>query len=367
MSDRCGTGPRSDQSSRLQNPSPITHHSSLIIALFLSCVALGAVFWGLRQIDYPLIRHLRLVHIGWLERVGDLFGFFGSGEFLAVVVGTLFVLGWWRSWPTVRRTGFEGIVAHAASSVVAQTLKHLIGRPRPRMAHGDAFAVGPSFQSGLDSFPSGHSTASFAVAGVIAARFPAFRGAAFGVAGLVAASRVIRGSHFPSDVFAGALVGVLAAALATRPIREWRASLAEGLVRSVPAVAVCFGFLWAVVHRPDVPLEAVLERWDPMAASGFVLVGGGLAGRFYLAARAEAGSSGVWPTITSVSGIGLVSGSWLLVGLACVVTVACWLTPEDGAGEAASRRTVASEAFVAITILGAAFLLYVSRGLLPIL
>jgi 4-amino-4-deoxy-L-arabinose transferase-like glycosyltransferase len=44
MSDRCGTEPLSDQSDRLQNPSPITHHSSLLLLLGLACLLF---FWGL--------------------------------------------------------------------------------------------------------------------------------------------------------------------------------------------------------------------------------------------------------------------------------------------------------------------------------
>ncbi|NJO83299.1 MAG: phosphatase PAP2 family protein [Blastochloris sp.] len=86
-------------------------------------------------------------------------------------------------------------------------LKHLIGRPRPKFAHSGEWQLTPSWASGLDSFPSGHSAASFAVATVLAKRFPAVGPLCLGIAAFVALSRILRGSHFPTDVFGGAVVG----------------------------------------------------------------------------------------------------------------------------------------------------------------
>ena len=59
------------------------------------------------------------------------------------------------------------------------------------------------------SFPSGHTITAFAVAGPVIAQFP---GAALGVlfcAFSIAASRVLLGMHFLSDVVAGAAIGSL--------------------------------------------------------------------------------------------------------------------------------------------------------------
>ncbi|WP_246101529.1 phosphatase PAP2 family protein [Streptomyces cyaneus] len=63
------------------------------------------------------------------------------------------------------------------------------------------------------SFPSGHTAAAFAFAGAVAPVWPA-AGAACGVSAvLVAAERVHSGAHFPSDVAAGGVIGLAAAAL----------------------------------------------------------------------------------------------------------------------------------------------------------
>lgn len=60
------------------------------------------------------------------------------------------------------------------------------------------------------SFPSGHSIAAFAIATVFARRYHQHRWApwvAYGLAGVVAFSRIPLQAHFPSDVFAGAALG----------------------------------------------------------------------------------------------------------------------------------------------------------------
>jgi membrane-associated phospholipid phosphatase len=63
---------------------------------------------------------------------------------------------------------------------------------------------------GAGSFPSGHTIAAFAVATVIARRYPHHHWvaiAAYGIASLVGVSRVTNQAHFPSDVFMGAALG----------------------------------------------------------------------------------------------------------------------------------------------------------------
>ena len=60
------------------------------------------------------------------------------------------------------------------------------------------------------SFPSGHAVGAFALAAVFSARYRDHRWVpwvAYGVATLVGFSRITLQSHFPSDVFAGSVLG----------------------------------------------------------------------------------------------------------------------------------------------------------------
>ena len=73
------------------------------------------------------------------------------------------------------------------------------------------FDVGPLawFPSDRFSFPSGHALNAFAIGSVIALAFPLVAVPVLAVAASVAASRVVLGLHWLSDVLAGALVGLV--------------------------------------------------------------------------------------------------------------------------------------------------------------
>ena len=97
----------------------------------------------------------------------------------------------------------------ALSGIAAQTIKHAVGRMRPKyLAQGGAYDfLGPSFHRGADSFPSGHTTSAFAAALALGLISPRLRVPAATAAVLIGFSRIATGNHFPSDVVFGAALG----------------------------------------------------------------------------------------------------------------------------------------------------------------
>jgi len=105
----------------------------------------------------------------------------------------------------LRETGLLGGEALADALIVSEVLKLAAGRQRPLEADGG----GHFFHAGT-SFPSGHAIESFALASVISHRYgnrKAVAVLAYGLAGLVSASRFSARKHFASDILAGGAMG----------------------------------------------------------------------------------------------------------------------------------------------------------------
>ncbi len=104
-------------------------------------------------------------------------------------------------------TSLRMVVVGAVGLIVYKLLKSKTERPRP-------FAVIDSIRLGvapLDrySFPSGHTLHAVAFTTVVVSSHPGLAWLVVPFAGLVALSRMVLGLHYPTDVLAGAAVGLL--------------------------------------------------------------------------------------------------------------------------------------------------------------
>lgn len=147
----------------------------------------------------------------------------------------------------VARLGFL-FVAIAVPGIIGNILKHQIGRRRP--SELGAFSYDPfSWQHQFASFPSGHATTAFAVAVAFGALFPRLRPLLWIYAVLIAISRVVISTHYPSDVMAGALVGGFGALLVRNWFAERRLCFDVGSDHEVrPLPGPSFGRLWRGVR-----------------------------------------------------------------------------------------------------------------------
>ncbi len=112
-----------------------------------------------------------------------------------------------------RRAALRGVGSVALTSAVANLLaKRLVRRSRPdreaaRVAVGRRVPMPASA-----SFPSGHTASAAAFATAVGAELPPAALPLGALAGAVGYARVHTGVHYPGDVAAGALLGVLCAA-----------------------------------------------------------------------------------------------------------------------------------------------------------
>ena len=106
--------------------------------------------------------------------------------------------------------------------LIGEVLKWAVGRGRPFVSgEADVFNFRHFMGSeAFASFPSGHANTAFALAFAVSALWPQTRLVMLVYALAICATRLVLLAHHPSDVVAGALVGVIGAML----VRYWFAA-----------------------------------------------------------------------------------------------------------------------------------------------
>jgi len=201
----------------LQPVGSLRFPAGLLGGITTSCVVAFAVLTGLVASHWPVLlagdraveaaAHGDVLTQHWLlvaARTATAIGNPVVVDVVAVVaVVVVLVLKWWHGAVVVA-------LARAGELACESTVKLLVARPRPALVHPVASASGYSF-------PSGHAGGSAAVYGALAlvviarvarwARLMLATGTAL-LVGAVAVSRVLLGVHYPSDVAAGAALGL---------------------------------------------------------------------------------------------------------------------------------------------------------------
>ena len=167
-----------------------------------------------------------------ITTIARFFSFLGNGGFLSALSLILLVSGIFLKRDGLREAGWKSLAALILASILLHLLKAAF--ERPRMAHVDdallTLLENPALfdlSGKFNSFPSGHTMVSFTIATTLSFYYPRAAFLLYPLAALVALSRVYLGSHYPSDVVAGAFLGTGFAYLLTRNIliERWRECL----------------------------------------------------------------------------------------------------------------------------------------------
>jgi membrane-associated phospholipid phosphatase len=232
--------PRFATQPRWRMPVPLSVGAAAIIAL----VAVSMIAVDVRAIVWA--QHLP----EWVIRVFDHVTDFGKSVWLLVPIA--FMLGAIALLASPALPGMSQRVLAAIAvrlgflflaiglpGLVLTIAKRLIGRGRPLVGGTvDPFNYHPlGWSVEYASLPSGHAVDAFAIAMAVGALWPRTRPFVWTYAIAIAMSRVVLTAHFPSDVIAGAVAGVVGVLL----VRDWFAARglafvigADGVVRPLP-------------------------------------------------------------------------------------------------------------------------------------
>lgn len=172
--------------------------------LLLVLVAWSYAFWDRAVAEWAF--HLPLSWANTARRLSGL----GEGAYWMVLVFAIGVAAVVRKRPAVVVWAGKTFLAVAGAGIVANVLKVVAGRARPRALDSGVWGFHfLEFGYRFNSFPSGHAAIAAAVAASICLARPAAWPLAAALWLALAGGRVLTGSHFVSDVLAGGAVGIV--------------------------------------------------------------------------------------------------------------------------------------------------------------
>ena len=161
---------------------------------------------GFKWFDDKLIEILNnKIKNDFLDRFMFKFTNLGGGIFTTCFTLVLILFGKGKA----RCIGVQMATTLIISQGITYSLKALLHRERPDNILKNLNTFGITLKD--YSFPSGHSSASFSIATTIAFNMPKLSILVFAIALTIGISRIYLGVHYPTDVGAGMILGMLSA------------------------------------------------------------------------------------------------------------------------------------------------------------
>lgn len=157
-------------------------------------------------------------------------GHLGDQPPMLALSATLLASGWRDDDRRMMRAGARMIAAELVTIVIKDLVKRAVTRTRPHLLRDEGryeVRTGGPRDGDYSSFPSGHTSGAVAVARALTREYPAAAVPAYGFATAVAVGQIPESAHYPTDVAAGVLVGLVSEAVVDRVVRGIDAKLAE--------------------------------------------------------------------------------------------------------------------------------------------
>jgi membrane-associated phospholipid phosphatase len=133
-----------------------------------------------------------------------------------IACGALLAAGMVFGKPRIAEASARMLGSLLVAAAMKSAVKKLVARTRPRvLLEEDRYevqALGPD-GGNWHSFPSGHTAGAVAAARGFARAYPNAAMPAYGAAAMIGAVQIPRAKHYPLDVAAGAVVGIVAEGL----------------------------------------------------------------------------------------------------------------------------------------------------------
>ena len=113
-----------------------------------------------------------------------------------------------------RKVGFMVFFGSFINLVIVEVLKYTIREPRPFITHPELVSSVIGKLPDSYSFPSGHASAAFVGAFILSFYFKKWSIPLYALAVAIMVSRPFLLVHYPTDVIAGAIIGIISSILA---------------------------------------------------------------------------------------------------------------------------------------------------------
>lgn len=168
------------------------------------------------HLEFQILDWIASLRTEWLDTILPVISSFGDKGIGWIILSVLLICI-----PKYRKAGITMAMALIFCLLIGNlTLKPLIARPRPYSYFPEmTLLVAPLADF---SFPSGHTFASFAAATGLFLHYKKAGIAAYVLAAVIAFTRLYLYVHFPSDVIAGIILGILSGYISFRLVSHCR-------------------------------------------------------------------------------------------------------------------------------------------------